>query len=100
MTPLESRKQLLLVESELNRVQLMNELRDFKIEVHQLKQQMEAIGSLASSAAKLTGTLSSIGDFFARRAENKKSKSSWISNLLNAARTGASIWDNLRSHRK
>jgi hypothetical protein len=30
LTPLESRKQLLLVESELNRAQLLNELRDFK----------------------------------------------------------------------
>ena len=37
LSPLEARKQLLLVESELNRAQLINELRGFKDELHQLK---------------------------------------------------------------
>jgi hypothetical protein len=100
LTPLESRKQLLLVESELNRAQLLNELRDFKSEVLQLKDQVQAVGSLASSAAKLATTFSAIGNAFTHRNGDEKGKSSWISTLLNGARTGASIWGALRSHLK
>lgn len=100
LTPLESRKQLLLVESELNRAQLLNELRDFKNEIHHLQDQVQAIGSLASSAAKLAATFSAIGNAFTHRDANGKGKSSWISTLLNGARTGASIWGALRSINK
>jgi hypothetical protein len=100
LTPLESRKQLLLVESELNRAQLVAELRDFKNELHQLEDQMQAIGSLASSAATLVNTFSAIGSAFAHRdGEDRKGKS-WISTLLNGARTGVSLWSALRSHSK
>jgi hypothetical protein len=100
LTPLESRKQLLLVESELNRAQLVNELRDFKSEIHHLQDQVQAVGSLASSAAKLVTTFSAIGNAFTHRDAGEKGKSSWISTLLNGARTGASIWGALRSHLK
>jgi hypothetical protein len=100
LTPLESRKQLLLVESELNRAQLLNELRDFKSEIYHLQDQVQAIGSLASSAAKLATTFSAIGNSFTHRDAGEKGKSSWISTLLNGARTGASIWGALRSHLK
>jgi hypothetical protein len=100
LTPLESRKQLLLVESELNRAQLLNELRDFKSEIHNLKEQVRAIGSLATSAAKLATTFSAIGNAFTHHDAGEKGKSSWISTLLNGARTGASIWGALRSHLK
>jgi len=48
LSPLEARKQLLVVESELNRAQLINELRGLKDELYQLKNQVEAIGSIAS----------------------------------------------------
>jgi hypothetical protein len=100
LTPLESRKQLLLVESELNRAQLLNELRDFRNEIHHLKNQMHAISSIASSATKLATTFSAISSAFTHRGSDEKKKSSWISTLLNGARTGASIWGALRSHLK
>jgi hypothetical protein len=100
LTPLESRKQLLLVESELNRAQLLNELHAFKSEIDHLKEQAHAIGSIASSAAKLANTFSAIGNAFTHRDASEKGKSSWISTLLNGARTGASIWGALRSHLK
>ena len=96
LTPLESRKQLLLVESELNRAQLLNELRDFKSEIHNLKDQVQAIGSIASSAAKLAGTFSAIGNAFHHNG-SCEGKSSWISKLLNGARAGVSIWGALRA---
>jgi hypothetical protein len=100
LTTLETRKQLLLVESELNRAQLLNELSDFKNELHLLKNQVEAIGSLAASAAKLATTFSTIGTAFTHRAAGENGKTSWISTLLNGARTGAVIWATLRSHLK
>ncbi len=58
LTPLESRKQLLLVESELNRVQLINELRSVRSELSHLKDQFHAIGSVAASTAKFATTIS------------------------------------------
>jgi hypothetical protein len=100
LTPLESRKQLLLVESELNRAQLVNELRELKGEIHHLKNQVHAVGSMVSSAAKLATTFSAIGSAFTHRSAAEKEKSSWISTLFNGARTGASIWGALRSHLK
>ena len=100
LTPLESRKQLLLVASELNRVQLLNELREFKNEIQQVKDQVHAIGSMASSAAKLASTFSAIGNAFTHRHAGEKKKSSWISTLWKGARTGASIWVALRSQLK
>jgi len=100
LTTLETRKQLLLVESELNRAQLLNELRDFKKEIHLLKNQVKAIGSLAASATKLAATFSAIGTAFTHRDAGENGKSSWISTLLNGARTGASIWSALRAHLK
>jgi len=100
LTPREFKKQLLLVESELNRAQLLSELHDLKIEIHQLKVQAQAVGSLATAAAKLATTFSAIGGAFTHRREENAGKASWISTVLNGARTGATIWEALRSQRK
>jgi hypothetical protein len=100
LTPLESRKQLLLVESELNRAQLLNELRDLKHEIHHFKSQVQTAGALVSSAAKLATTFSAIGSAFIHRNTGENGKSSWLSTLINGARTGATIWAALRSQRK
>jgi hypothetical protein len=100
LTPLESRKQLLLVESELNRVQLLVELRELQGEWQQLKEQAQAIGSVAAAAAKVAATVSAIGSVFTPRQDNEKGKSSWLSTLLNGARTGAALWAAWQSHRK
>jgi hypothetical protein len=100
LTPLESRKQLLLVESELNRAQLLNELREFKNEIRGLEVQVEAVGSLISSAAKLAATVSGIGRAFTHRNPDEIKKTSWISSLFKGARMGASMWGALRSNLK
>jgi hypothetical protein len=97
LTPLETRKQLLLVESELNRAQLLNELRDFKNEIDHLKYQVREMGSIAASAAKLAATFSAIGQAFSHRNEGEKEKPSWISTLLNGAKAGTSLWHLFRS---
>ena len=100
LTPLDSRKQLLLVESELNRAQLLNELRDLNDEIHHLKGQVQAVGSLISSTAKLVTTFSAIGNAFTHRNVGDNGKPSWLATLLNGVGTGASLWGALRSHLK
>jgi hypothetical protein len=100
LTPLESRKQLLLVESELNRAQLLNELRDLNQEIHHLKTQVQSAGTLISSAAKLATTFSAIGSAFTHRDAGENRKSSWLATLINGARTAATIWGTIRSQMK
>jgi hypothetical protein len=92
LTPLEVRKQLLLVESELNRVQLLNDVRALQHEIQLVTNHVRAIGSFASSVAKMADTVSSIGSAFSHDEKDKRSKPSWISSLINGARTGASLW--------
>ena len=98
LTPLETKKQVLLVESELNRAQLINEIRDFKNEIHRLKHQALGFGFTASLAAKLAAVFSSVGRAFSHRDEGEKI--SWISALLKGAKTGASLWFLFRSCRR
>jgi hypothetical protein len=97
LTPLEARKQLLLLESELNRAQLLNELRDFKNEIHHLKHQMLEIGSIVALAAKLATAFSAIGQAFSNRNEGENEKPPWITRLLNGTKVGMSLWDLFRS---
>jgi hypothetical protein len=96
LTPLETRKQMLLVESELNRAQLLNEMRDFKNEIQLLKDKLYVIGSVTSAAAKLAVTLSAVGRAFSLQ---DGVKSSWVSALVNGAKAGASLWRLMRSDR-
>jgi hypothetical protein len=99
LTPLETRKQLLLVESELNRAQLLNELHDLKNEIHHLKHLVGTIGSMASLAANLTATFSAVGQAFSHREEGENENSSWLSTLLDGVKVGTSLWLWLRSCR-
>ena len=98
LTPLESRKQLLLVESELNRVQLLEDLNGLRSEVKRLKNQVCSIGSLASSVATLFPLLSIFRRTFEEH-ENDVGKSSWVSRLLKGIETGATLWSALRKSR-
>lgn len=97
LTPLEARKQLLVVESELNRVQLLNEVRDFQTEIHRLKQQVWAMGSTGQTLAKLAAIFSAIGGAFTRRAQGQEYETSWVSKSLNGVKTGLFLWRLLRS---
>jgi hypothetical protein len=101
LTPLESRKQLLLLESELNRALFLNEVRDLKNGIHQMTNQMRSMGSVISSAADLAEIIAGLGRGFSPRTTNEdSSRPSWISTLVNGAKAGASLWGSLRSHWK
>jgi hypothetical protein len=99
LTGLQTRKQLLVVESELNRVQLVAEWREMKVGIEHLAGQVMAVGSMAESAAKI-GT--SFAGFFRGFSTQKKNddgkKPSWISTVFSGARAGISLWSALRSH--
>jgi hypothetical protein len=86
LTPLESRKRLLLVESELNRVQLLNELRGFKYELRPLTQQMHIIHSFFSSLAGMAGAFAAIRQVLSHRQNDGEAKPSLIFTLFNGLR--------------
>jgi hypothetical protein len=93
MNPLKSRKQLLIAESELNRVQLVQELQTMADEVHALANQARTIGSLASTAASLvTGLVS----FRRKKSASAAEKPSWWQTILKGAQLAGSLWSEIR----
>ena len=95
MNPLESRKQLLIAESELNRAQLVQELETIKDKVHSLANQTRTISSLASAAATLIAGLAS----FRRKKESAHAaeKPSWLQTIVKGAGLVSTIWSAFRS---
>jgi hypothetical protein len=97
LKPLEARKQLLLVESELNRVQLLQEVRDLKLEIGRLKQQVSAVGSTGRTLATLVATFSAFSGTFTRRAPAAAEEGSWFFKSINGVKAGLSLWRLLRT---
>lgn len=94
MNPLESRKKLLLAESELNRAQLVQEWRTLADETHVLTAQAKTIGVIASAAASLvTGLLS----FRHKKPAPVDEKPSWLQTLLKGAGLVAKFWSAFRA---
>jgi hypothetical protein len=98
LTPLEVRKQMLLAESELNRVQFIHEWNDLKNELHRLTGPLRTVGAVASSVAKAGATFSLLRRIWSGGGSNQKK--SWVSKLLDGAKTGASLWLMFRSRRR
>jgi hypothetical protein len=94
---LEIRKQLLIAESELNRVHLLKDVTHMKEEIARLKKQVATVGSIASSIAVLATTVS----FFRRRASKAGSSGgsglSWITAAIEGARIGTSLFSKVKS---
>jgi hypothetical protein len=89
MNPLESRKRLLLAESELNRGLLVLEWRALAKEAGALTGQAGSIGSMASAAATLIAGLTSCRRNAGAPAAGK---TSWWQTLLKGAGLAGSIW--------
>jgi hypothetical protein len=98
---LESRKRALLAESDVNRIELLKDFDAIKREVHRVKRQLRAAGSIASSAAILT----TVAALFRRRQPerehsetgNHQPKTSWVAAAINGAQAGASLFFKVRS---
>ena len=97
LTPLDARKQLLVLESEINRAELGREWNHLRMEAlgvaDTLGGDATALGSLASAGAALFTTGSALRRLFSK---NGATKSSWVSTLINGARAGISVWLALR----
>lgn len=97
LTPLAVRKQLLVVESEINRAELGREWASLHAEAcdaaTELTGDASALGSLASAGAALFTT----GSVLRRMVSgNRAAKGSWVRTLVNGARAGISVWLALR----
>ncbi len=93
MTPLESRKQLLVLESELNRTQLLKELDVFQAETRQLVEQARAIASIAASATSLLGVILKVQ----QAVSGTKEQFPRFFGILKGIRAGSSLWSAIRS---
>ena len=98
LTSLETRKQLLLLESDLNRTQFMEAFQDWKDEFHRTREHLTQLGSMASLATKLAATISTARRLFSRPAAG--GKKSWLSFLFDGMTAGTSLWYMLRSQRR
>lgn len=94
MTPLESRKQLLIAESELNRAELVGDLAALKTGVRTLTDRAKSFGSIASSAAVLVAGLAAF-----RRAKSAPADAnpSWLQTIFKGAGLISTLWLAFRS---
>jgi hypothetical protein len=97
LTPLQSRKQLLIVESELNRAQLAAQWVTMAEEFHGFTHRAKSYLSLASSAAVLVAGL---GALRRRKPTEAGAKPSWLARLLKGAGLASALWQAFGSKRR
>ena len=97
MSPLETRKQMLIVESELNRFQLAGDVAALRAEVRAFTQRAKAISSIASTVAGLAAVLAALGAWRRRKPAEPGAKRSWLQLVLDGVGLISSIWPALRS---
>jgi hypothetical protein len=89
MSRLESRKQLLIAESELNREQLAEEIVVLTAGVRALTERAKSFGSMASSAALLVAGLAA---FRHSKSAPAGAPPSWLKKMLRGAGMISTIW--------
>jgi hypothetical protein len=94
MTPLELRKQLLIAESNLNRVQLLGDVDGLKTSFCALTRRARSYGSIASSAAIL---LAGLAAFKRGKPVDAHAKRLWLQIILKAAGFLSTLWLGSRS---
>jgi hypothetical protein len=94
LSPLESQKQLLIAESELNRVQLFQEWQTMAEGVRGLAGRAKTIGTWASAVALL---LAGITAWRRGAPATVAAKSSWFQKMLRLARVASTIWFAIRA---
>jgi hypothetical protein len=96
LSPLESRKQLLIAESELNRARMVQELSALKSDANAFVDRVKSFGFIGSSIAGLVSSLTAI-----RREEptNGDGKSHWLRRIVKGAGLVTSVWRAFRPKR-
>ena len=97
LNPLESRKRLLVAESEINRVQLTQEWHDTTDGIRSLAHRVKSVSSLASVAALLVAGLSA---FRRGKPVSIGTQSYWLQSVLKAAQLAGSIWLAIRARQR
>jgi hypothetical protein len=93
MNDLESRKQLLIAESELNRAHLISDWESLAGEFHALTNRAKTMGSLASAATLLISALSS---FRRNKPAPAVPKTPWLQAVLKGAGMIGLFWSKFR----
>jgi hypothetical protein len=93
MNALESRKQLLIAESELNRTHLVREWQTMAGDVHELARKAGTLSAIAAAGLLVTGLSSFRSKPSAPAAEIK----SWWQTILKGAGVVSSLWLEFRS---
>ena len=96
MSPLDSRKQLLIAESEINRVQLGREWQEMAGGLRSLGHQARSVGVLTAGAAAVFAGMAS---FRRARSTSPEHKSSWWQSAVEGARLGMAVWSEFRKRR-
>jgi hypothetical protein len=91
--PLESRKKLLIAESELNRAQLVQEWQTMTDEAHALVNQARTLRSLASAAAILINGVASLRR---KKSAPTAEKPSWLQTIVKGAGLISTVWQTFR----
>ena len=94
MNPLESRKQLLIAESEINRAQLVGDMVAVAAGVRTLTNRAKSFGSIASTAAVLVAGLAA---FQRGKPAPAAEKTSWLQTILKGADLVSTLWAAFRS---
>ncbi len=93
VNPLQTRKQLLIAESEINRAEMLDEWQEISNGVRTLTDRVKSVGSLASAATLL------VSAFPLRNPEPSTGKSSWLNTIFKGAKLAGSVWLAYRSRR-
>jgi hypothetical protein len=96
LSPLQSRKDLLLAESELNRALLVGEMTAMAEDVRSLKDRARSFGSIASAIAMLGLGLAA---FRRGKAAAGEAKPSWLQTLLKSTGLVSTLWAAFRTQR-
>jgi hypothetical protein len=91
LNPLESRKQFLIAESELNRTQMAGDMVALRSDVRTLTARAKSLGSIASSAAMLVAMVAAYKHGKAKPVDADM-KPSWLQAVLKGAKLAGSIW--------
>jgi len=94
LNPLESRKQLLIAESELNRAQLVQEWQAMADGVRSIADRAGTISSVASATASLIAGLAS---FRRKKSAPANEKPSWLQSILKGTGLISTLWQAFRS---
>ncbi len=97
MNSLESRKKLLIAESDLNRAGLFQEWQMMTDGIRALAKQVKTFSLIATSAASVVGVLAALRR---KKSTATPEKSSWLQTILKYAPIAGALWSEFRTRPK